>query len=133
MVKIEMRTIYIAGKITGVGLLNKPAFYAAENKLRFMGYGRVLNPHVICKELGGKSKWFLYMRKCIRSIADSDEVTVLGDWKNSRGAVIEVLIAMFLHIPVLAIETLKPIKKYVLWFHIIKFIILHPFAYVNKN
>lgn len=93
-------SMYISGKISGLTDLNKPKFETAENFLRFR-FGTdsyVINPHKI--NHSENSTYSSYMRKDIAAMLKCEWVIVLDDWKNSRGAIVEVLLANFLQMPV---------------------------------
>jgi hypothetical protein len=81
------KTIYVAGKITGLPDLNKPKFDAAVRELRSRGF-IVRNPHEICDGLP-EEEWHKCMRKCIAVMMECDIVVLLDDWVFSRGAIIE--------------------------------------------
>lgn len=130
---IHYYTAYISGKITGLPDLNKPKFSAATDLLHQIGYGVVINPHVICATLSSKSTWTDYMKRCLKILPGSDVVVLLDDWHKSKGAIVEVKMAMLLGIKIISIDTMRPINKYKLLFLIIRFHILNPLAYVNKN
>jgi Domain of unknown function (DUF4406) len=118
-------TAYISGKITGLADLNVPKFKAAESLLRTC-YGTVINPHVLCKSLGVNTPWHIYMRRCIGALPDADVVFLLDDWKQSRGAMVEVIVAIFLKIPVVAIETMDEVPTRLLKIAIFKYFLKNP-------
>lgn len=100
-------TIYISGKITGMPNLNKHKFAAAEEHLKRFAI-IVHNPHTL-PAYHDKS-WASYMKVCIRALCNSDKVVVLDCWKHSRGAIREVMIAKWLNIPVVSIETMSEVE-----------------------
>jgi hypothetical protein len=104
---MKANTIYISGKITGAPNQNKHKFSAAEEHLKKFA-NVVLNPHTL--PANHDKSWCSYMKVCIISLCRADQVVVLDDWKNSRGAIREVLIAKWLNIPVVDIETLSEVK-----------------------
>lgn len=104
---MKTQTIYISGKITGAPNLNIHKFSAAEEFLKQFAYV-VLNPHTL--RHWHDKKWWSYMRVCLREMCSATQVVVLDDWKYSRGAKIEVLVARWLNIPVLEIETMSELK-----------------------
>lgn len=93
-----MTTIYISGKISGVPSLNWRKFKDAEIILKNMRQYKVLNPHNF--EQQHDKKWSSYMRVCITQLMGCDELAALDDWQNSRGAIIEVMLAKVLGIKV---------------------------------
>lgn len=79
--------IYIAGPMTGYPEFNYPAFFAAEQALRDLGY-ETINPARSEGRDGCKS-WVDYMRAAIRDVADADAIALLPGWQDSRGAAVE--------------------------------------------
>lgn len=81
---------YIAGPMSGLQDSNYPAFNAAAEKLRAMGYevsNPAENPEPPCKS------WKAYMRMAIAQVARADAVVLLPGWEQSRGARLENHIA----------------------------------------
>ncbi|RYD77407.1 MAG: DUF4406 domain-containing protein [Sphingobacteriales bacterium] len=85
-------TLYISGAISGMPELNKPKFAEATKKLRGMGY-IVINPHEICSGIPAE-EWEKCMKVCISSLMIADVIILLDDWKHSRGAKIELDVAV---------------------------------------
>lgn len=83
--------IYIAGPMTGLPDLNFPAFHAEAAKLRAEGY-EVVNPAEINPDPG--AAWIECMRADIRELVTCDGIAMLPGWENSRGAILEHIIAM---------------------------------------
>lgn len=98
---------YISGKITGEPNLGKHKFEAAECLLKNEGYIPI-NPHKLPHD--HDKRWVSYMKVCLTTITVSDCVFVMDCWSKSRGACVEVLIAVVLDIPVYEIATLSPLK-----------------------
>lgn len=96
-----MKTLYIAGPMTGYPNYNYEAFDKAEKWLREHGY-EVLNPTTNKPE---EPSWDNYMRASIVQVTQADGVAVLRNWQMSAGAALEVHIAHSLRIPVLSVET----------------------------
>lgn len=90
-----MRIIYIAGPMTGLPDFNKPAFFAAEEKLREQGM-LAINP---AKHEVKEPTWERYMRMAIVSMLKANEIALLPGWQDSRGAKLELLIAQNLGMP----------------------------------
>lgn len=98
------QTFYISGKISGVPDLNRPKFEFTKRRLCFI-HGvdtLVFNPHDLPVNHDGS--WASYMKTCIRYLTRASVVVVLDDWQNSRGAIIEVLLAWVLAIPVTELQ-----------------------------
>lgn len=85
------KTVYIAGKITGLPQqLAKERFHRAEQELAAMGY-QVVSPASLYKK---DKSWEDAMRENIRYMLDCDEVHLLPGWQESRGAQLERDIAI---------------------------------------
>ena len=79
------KTVYIAGKISG-NLENYNAeFQAAEDKLRALGFEKILKPSVLPGNLGYEQ----YMPICFAMIDVSDYIYFLDNWQESSGALRE--------------------------------------------
>lgn len=81
--------IYIAGKIAGDPNY-KEKFTAAENGLKERGHV-VLNPAMLPKGLKNQD----YMSICKSMIDAVDMILLLGDYKKSRGAMLEIRYAKY--------------------------------------
>ena len=92
-----VKTLYIAGPMSGYPNFNYPAFHAAENMLIENGYA-VLSP---APEKVIPDTWDNYLRASIRQVLDASGVACLPGWEMSPGARLEVDIAHKLRIPVL--------------------------------
>jgi hypothetical protein len=96
--------IYLSGKISGLHDLNKPKFRRYTEVFQVHGW-EVFNPHSIPPppfKASEKDEWHYYMRECIKALMDCDIVAVLDDWQQSRGAMIEVQIALDLGMQVVS-------------------------------
>lgn len=111
---MSIRTLYIAGPMTGMPDMNYPEFFDIQSKLEAQGY-RVLNPARVDVEFPkacGHSRldagctpcmerdWMWYMRRTINMMLEADGVALLRGWRNSRGAKIEHDLALALGMPV---------------------------------
>ena len=83
-----MKRIYICGKVTG-----DPDYYIKflkeENRLFSLGYEPV-NPAAL---ISRKEEWSKAMRTAIRAMLLCDGVSLLPDWRKSKGAKIEARLA----------------------------------------
>jgi hypothetical protein len=84
-------TIYISGAITGQPDGNKRLFNYAEAQIVAAGH-KAINPHKVCEGITGE--WSDYMRACIKALMDADAILLLPEWENSRGAKIEMMLAV---------------------------------------
>ena len=93
--------LYISGPMTGYPDANYPAFHAAEAHLTARGYA-VLNP----ARHGHRPTWTWqdYMRYAAKDIADADGVALLRGWWASRGAKVEVDLAIGLGLTVMPLD-----------------------------
>lgn len=87
------KRIYISGPMAGLPGFNKPAFFAAEEALRAAGYYPV-NP--ARNGLPDTAEWHQHMRADIKMLMDCDGLAMLPGWEQSRGAKLEVSIAIVL-------------------------------------
>jgi Asp-tRNA(Asn)/Glu-tRNA(Gln) amidotransferase A subunit family amidase len=94
-----MKTIYIAGKITGLPIEEARAnFDKAEKKLTKQGF-KVINPMKLPHN--HDKKWESYMKECITELIKCDSIYLLNNWAMSRGAIMEFEISMKLDIEVI--------------------------------
>jgi hypothetical protein len=100
--------IYLSGKMTGLKDNGFPLFNEWAEKLRAKGH-QVLNPaeNDAGKVLRSRTD---YLKTDLLHLVGGcvDAVAVLPNWRNSRGAKLEVLVASEVGIPILHVETLKP-------------------------
>lgn len=88
-----MRTAYVAGKTSGLPTANvKEKFDYVANKLVQKGY-HVVNPLKVADQEKHKT-WDDLVRSEIKMMLDCDEVHLLPDWQESRGAMLEREIAL---------------------------------------
>ena len=83
-----MTRVYIAGLITGLPDLNRPAFTAAQRALERAGHHPV-NPHRTYGQPPGSMPWEWYMRRALALLLTCDGVALLDGWQESRGAGVE--------------------------------------------
>jgi hypothetical protein len=86
-----VKSLYIAGPMTGLPESNYPAFNDA-----------VENPAENPRPPGGE--WLEYMRMSLRQLSRVDALVMLPGWQNSRGARIEVDTALKLGFNVFTLE-----------------------------
>ena len=93
-----MKKIYISGKITGI---EKEAFELFEQtEIELMLQGNVaINPMKLEHDKHDQS-WHSYMKTDIKALCDCDEIFMLYNWTDSKGAIIEHSIALFLGLKV---------------------------------
>jgi hypothetical protein len=87
-----MKTIYIAGKVTGVPVAIRTAkFEAAETMLQNRGF-KTLNPIKLVKD--PNTPWQEAMDICIQAVKACDSIYMLPCSTDSPGAKLELQIAM---------------------------------------
>ena len=86
------RTAYVAGKVTGLPKDKvKSKFNAIASQLRSMGY-HVERPIAIADN--DPTTWGESMRSDIKKMLECDELHMLPDWQESKGALLERDIAL---------------------------------------
>lgn len=100
------KRIYIAGAIAGEPHPERK-FQAAAGILERLGYIPV-NPFTVAPTTDGWS-YEQYLIADLHAMLDCDEVVALPCWKRSKGATIEVQLALRLNKPVRFIERLSTI------------------------
>lgn len=95
--------VYLSGPMTGIQDFNYPAFNTAAAQLRAAGFhveNPAENPEPECKS------WQGFMRLAVAQLATCDRVVTLPGWQASRGAKVEVDLALMLEIVVLELDDL---------------------------
>lgn len=98
-------TYYISGPITGQPNKNAVAFFDTKLRLEHKGF-TVVNPleFEIEKDLpvmdGYDDNYILALRKSIEELSKCDGVVLLQGWEISRGARLEVTVALGLNMPI---------------------------------
>jgi hypothetical protein len=83
-IALEGRKVYIAGPMTGLPEMNRPAFSAAAAYLEDLG-AKVMNPAIL------PDGWehHQYMRIAIPMMMECEVVAFLPGWQDSKGAQVE--------------------------------------------
>jgi hypothetical protein len=102
--KTNMGKVYISGRITGIEEEAPQLFDKAEIKLLEDGY-EVVNPMKLNHQ--HDKSWHSYMREDIKALCDCDTIYMLSNWKESKGAIIEMEIACHLGLKVIYEGELK--------------------------
>ncbi len=90
--------LYIAGPMTGHPKFNFPAFHDAARRLRQQGYD-VVNPAEL-ETMDTARPWEFYARRSIGLLVkECDAVLLLSGWCDSRGALLEAVVARALGAP----------------------------------
>jgi hypothetical protein len=89
---------YISGKITGIEKEAAWLFELAEREVVEKGYLPV-NPFKINHD--HDKSWRAYMRSDIKALCDCDAIYMLTNWRDSKGATIELEIANHLEMDVI--------------------------------
>lgn len=85
-----VKTIYVAGPMTGYTNLNFPAFNFVADGLRSVGW-TVVNPAEL--NVGIQNDWKACMVEDIKHLMECDAIFMLNGWKKSKGASLEHHIA----------------------------------------
>lgn len=105
--KTQIRTLYVAGPMTGYVSNNYPAFNAATHELRKVGF-EVVNP----AEFGANSpaSYVELLKRDLHALLECDGVAVIDKWWESVGARNEVQVAGLLKMPVRSLSEWVQIK-----------------------
>lgn len=90
--------IYISGKISGIEQEAQSIFEQAEKELQLRCYETV-NPMKLNHQ--HDKSWHSYMKEDVKALCDCDAIYMLSNWTDSKGAIIEHTIAMYLGLKVL--------------------------------
>lgn len=91
------KKIYISGQITGIEETAYTLFLNAEVELKAQKH-EVVNPMTL--NHNHDKSWHSYMKEDIKALCDCDEIYMLSNWTESKGAIIEHTIAMVLGLKV---------------------------------
>ena len=94
--------IYISGKITGIEKEALKLFADIEQKLKAQGHV-VINPFYL-PHLHDK-KYASYMKEDIKALCDCDGILIMTNHSDSKGSMIEILIAKFLGLEIMYEES----------------------------
>ncbi|MDB5056153.1 MAG: hypothetical protein JWM44_4203 [Bacilli bacterium] len=99
--------LYLSGPMTGYEGFNFPAFHSAAADLRDKGF-EVISPAEIEHPI---LDWESCMRTDIRELMFANKVAVLPGWEKSKGARIEVYLAIDLGMEIIHAHTLEPVMS----------------------
>lgn len=101
---MEIETVYLSGRMSGLPDFGKGNFFRAEGILKRMGIS-VLNPAI----LPDGWNWEEYMNTAYRTLkkVKPDYIVMLPGWRNSAGATQEYCWALELGIKAIEWEDLK--------------------------
>jgi len=88
---------YISGPMTGIENYNKQAFYRAETIIKNRGDIPVNPARTDIGNTSGMTNeqtWQAYMKSDIKILMDCDGIYMLKGWESSRGALIELSLAI---------------------------------------
>ena len=90
--------IYIAGKVTGENKEDcKGKFAQIQTTLEARGF-EAINPLEVVGDW--QTPWAIAMRLCLAKLLEADAIVLLPDWWVSKGATIEMKLAMELKMPI---------------------------------
>lgn len=98
---VSKQTVYISGKMTGLPDYNRSGFEKIELTLTLLGYNAINPLKLFC--ITEKKRYKEYLRKDLTVMLQCDAVFVMDNWKNSKGAIIEVVNAWMFDLPVYSI------------------------------
>jgi hypothetical protein len=104
--------IYISSKMTGLPEWGYPGFFAAEARLREMGFNNIFNPAF---NDDSRPRCELLAIDLIEICTTVDFVVVFGDWQSSAGACCEVAVAREIEKKIFDLDT--GIEVDTLWCH----------------
>jgi len=105
-------SVYIAGPMTSIPEFNFPAFKAAASDIDEMGVSAVY-----CTAFGippapeDALPWEEYRREALQLMLTCNAVVVLPGWRESKGARLEVYVALELGMPVVEYPDLRPVES----------------------
>lgn len=89
------KRVYVAGPMSGIDHYNRTAFEAAARQLNGQGYDAITPFDALTTD-----DWHEGMRADIRAMLQCEEVFVLPGWQKSKGASLEIQIALTLEMPI---------------------------------
>lgn len=100
--------IYISGKVSGIENEAAGLFEKAEKELQARGFETV-NPMALPHQ--HDKSWHSYMKEDVKALCDCDAIYMLSNWTDSKGAILENTIAMYLGLNVLYEAQYENIKR----------------------
>ena len=104
---MQPRSVYIAGKMTGLPDKGRRLFAMADQIMTEFGWN-VLNPARLPDGLPGNK----YMPICMAMVNAADMLMLLPGWETSPGAQLEAQYAAYQGIPVRVVESLIPFRAH---------------------
>lgn len=101
--------VCIVGPMSGKAEFNRPLFNKIEHSLQTMGY-QVFNPARTMLPKGFDT-WEAYMRISLRQVLNTSALFLVEGWEESRGAKLEMHLALHLGIPVMPPLSQIPVKQ----------------------
>lgn len=103
-------TAYISGPISSKPKTHVEDFKKAKEWLLYFDYFPI-DPHDISEYFADKA-WRDYMGECLHAlIEDADYIYLLPGWWHSKGAWLELIVALFCKIPILNFSLPKERSK----------------------
>lgn len=93
------KKIYISGKITGIEKEAPALFLTGVQEMEVKGYEAV-NPYTLHDDNHEKT-WESYMKEDIIALCGCDAIYMLRNWRDSKGAIVELYIAQQLSLNVI--------------------------------
>lgn len=95
-------TWYLSGPMSGIEGHNYPAFAQACRQLRLRGM-TIVSPHELKHDDRGEPgsiDWTQYLRGDVMALMECDGIILLPGWSKSKGARLELHIALSMEMPV---------------------------------
>lgn len=84
----DLKTIYLAGPMSGIPDLNFPLFARVAKELRDLGY-KIVSPHEHAAPMEDPHGYAWALARDILLVAGCDTIMFLPGWENSKGANVE--------------------------------------------
>lgn len=108
---LDKTVAYLAGPMTGIEAFNFPAFVTAARELTDLGLRSIRHTaQGTPPDLDEAEPWGNYLRVALRKMLGCDAVVVLPGWRESKGARLEVHVALELGMPVVEYPDLRPVE-----------------------
>ena len=109
---LDNTSAYLAGPMSGYPEFNFPAFRDAARELVDMGLRNLYHTATGVPPREAVAKpWEDYLRDALRLMLTCDAVVVLPGWRESKGARLEVYVALELGMPVVEYPDLRPVES----------------------
>lgn len=105
-----MKTVYIAGPVTGRPNLNEHTFRVVENALRSMRKPPIVPHDLVHKSCNHTQAMHTCLGLLTNPATRPDEIVVLPGWEKSEGTMMEIQLADNLGLPITFLSHLDIVK-----------------------